>query len=350
MDSSSNLDFSPTQPSVEALAGSFGFAQLTKAGAATIAEKIFRQVSLTESDALEIASFELPVIMKLVEIYSSLSPSPAANSIRLRPVYYLPLAELLETSSPQAAIERGQAAISELNKKLNFSGTLYVAIDRWTGAFALQELLACIKQIIALPLGETRSLRALGATTLEIEEISTSSKLTFPELAKLFQEAGIFSIEGGAELSVHKDASDFGFELVVAQRLPESTEFHYKDFITELFHISRVLAPGGNLRVWFPWSQYQLDSVESTRHGVLGLDFLKCIALGRLVLKDVPMIRAPISLLGVKLASVALSLGANDLGFAAVESGTAEKLGIARMSETQEAIGESEFYSNVVVG
>ena len=97
-----------------------------------------------------------------------------------------------------------------------------------------------------------------------------------------------------------------------------------KSFVDELLLVRRELAPAGKVTAWFPWAV----SSSSTQ-------LIRAIALGRLALRSVPRIRAPLSLLGPNVAQAALEFGANDVGFAAVDSYTAQGLGICPLSEIE---------------
>lgn len=80
-----------------------------------------------------------------------------------------------------------------------------------------------------------------------------------------------------------------------------------------------------------------LDRSQPKEAAPLGLEIARAIAIARLVLPEVPLVRAPISLLGAKLAHIALYCGAQDLGYIALDMTAAEQSGLLRL---QDIVGE----------
>ena len=90
-----------------------------------------------------------------------------------------------------------------------------------------------------------------------------------------------------------------------------------------------------------------LDTPTSFRDGALGLEMLRIIALGRLLLPEVEYIRAPFSILGPKAGHIALAFGANDIGFAAVDSQSAKALGVLKLSQVSDIINQHKAFAKV---
>jgi hypothetical protein len=68
---------------------------------------------------------------------------------------------------------------------------------------------------------------------------------------------------------------------------------------------------------WYPVIPGSPDDSASADDGTSGVEVLRAISLARLVLPAHVTIRAPLALLGARLALAALSFGASDLGWAA---------------------------------
>jgi len=85
------------------------------------------------------------------------------------------------------------------------------------------------------------------------------------------------------------------------------------DIVEHLFRIRELQAETGGFTAFIPWS-YQPGNTELGGETASGVEYLKVLALARLVLDNVPNIQASWVTQGAMLAQVALFFGANDLG------------------------------------
>ncbi len=105
--------------------------------------------------------------------------------------------------------------------------------------------------------------------------------------------------------------------------------------IEHLFRIRDIQAAGGSFTAFIPWT-YQPGNTELGGGSATGVEYLKVLALSRIVLDNVPNIQASWVTQGAKLAQVALFFGANDLGGTMLEENVVAAAGCCfRMSQEE---------------
>jgi hypothetical protein len=349
--------------------GEFAYSCFLSENLLDIADLVINGEALTLTQLDNLANtVPLPLLAKLAEVVSK-QTEPKELTTTVRPVAFLPLASLLEQGGKEIAIETGKRYLSKLNSSLSLEASLTLAIDRWTGEFAIDELLSVLYQLTASNKYYSNVL-PLGPSTTELKLLLTdareSKSTRLEDVFTILRDYGVTSIEGGSDFDLHLLAADKGFSLSIGHNLTNSSsassaknfvngsQFKHNKFSTEfldqLFFIRQTLVPTGLVEVWFPWSSCKLDNGAADEgKEPLGEQFVRAIMLGRLILPRVKYIRAPLSLLGLKVAQLALAFGANDLGFAAVDSNTANSLGIARISEIPQDLNKNRAFSQVVV-
>lgn len=316
------------------LLGALPARALHRAGFLAVAERVAAGDFLTDDDVRALAARATPpVLMKLVELAQARDPL-RPRLPKVRPVVLLEFAALLEAGDHRQALEEARVRLEEARRAA--PGELYAAIDRWTGKFDLHKLLALLRELFE---GEqSGSARLLGPSTAEVRSLlnqqsSRDKSCSLPDLLDLLRGVGVNHVEGGSDLAIHREALALGFSVSIGTRLEEPTRVQAegaggnqaplcRTFVEELLAVRRDLSASSKITCWFPWS---LD--------VSGTQLLRAIALGRLALRSVPRIRAPLSLLGTKMAHAALQFGANDIGFAAVDGKTASLLEVVLLSE-----------------
>lgn len=166
----------------------------------------------------------------------------------------------------------------------------------------------------------------------EISHIAGISGLTLAETIRRLKEAGLGSIPGGgAEILVDRVRSEIspdkiGWEEWAAvmreaarQGLPTTATMMFgsrerpEDIVEHLFRIRELQQQGGTFTAFIPWT-YQPGNTELGGVAATGAEYLKVLALSRIVLDTIPNIQASWVTQGAKLAQVALFFGANDLG------------------------------------
>lgn len=166
----------------------------------------------------------------------------------------------------------------------------------------------------------------------EITHIAEVSSLPMPEALRRLKEAGLDSIPGGgAEIlvdSVRREISPkkIGWEGWAAvmreaarQGLPTTATMMFgsaetpEDIVEHLFRVRELQTAGGSFTAFIPWT-YQPGNTELGGKTASGVEYLKVLALSRIVLDNIPNIQASWVTQGAKMAQVALFFGANDLG------------------------------------
>jgi len=198
----------------------------------------------------------------------------------------------------------------------------------------------------------------------EITQIAGVSKLGIPETIRRLREAGLDSIPGGgAEILVDRVRQEIspkkigwdGWAAVMReaarQGMPTTATMMFgsrettEEIVEHLFRVRELQAAGGTFTAFIPWT-YQPGNTELGGGTASGVEYLKVLALARIVLDNVPNIQASWVTQGAAMAQVALFFGANDLGGTMLEENVVAAAGCTfRMSldEMVELIREAGF-------
>lgn len=344
--------------------GNFAYEMFKQQGMLPFAFKVLSGVRFTEAEALYLANqVSLPVLAKLIALVPRIAV--AQSEIFLRPVCFLPIGALLEEQGKEGAFSTCRTYLEQLANDLSVPQPVCLAIDRWQGKFAFEDLLDVLAEVARLSFSNL-TFRALGPSSAELKQLFGSKEDLREEVIRvldLLRAHGVTSIDGGSDIEVHRVGAEQGFFLSVGQlvalprrmsSLSETSQpgsqhqWFDEGFILGLEALNELSERRNEFQVWFPWSLGSLDHMENLGGQPLGLQLLRAIALGRLMLPKLPFIRAPLSLLGVKLAHVALEFGANDLGFAAVDARTAGCLGLAPLSGIVEIMEKRNAFLRVL--
>lgn len=166
----------------------------------------------------------------------------------------------------------------------------------------------------------------------EITHIAGISCLTVTETLRRLKNAGLDSLPGGgAEIlvdSVRREISPnkIGWEewagvMREAARLsmPTTATMMFgsrekpEDIVEHLFRIRELQSDGGSFTAFIPWT-FQPGNTELGGKTATGAEYLKVLALSRIVLDNIANIQASWVTQGAKMAQIALFFGANDLG------------------------------------
>ncbi|MBI1919868.1 MAG: dehypoxanthine futalosine cyclase [Geobacter sp.] len=191
----------------------------------------------------------------------------------------------------------------------------------------------------------------------EITQIASISKLTIPETLKRLKEAGLDSVPGGgAEIlvdSVRQEISPkkIGWEgwaavMSEAARLgmPTTATMMFgsrerpEDIVEHLFRVRELQEQGGSFTAFIPWT-YQPGNTELGGKTATGVEYLKVLALSRIILNNIPNIQASWVTQGAKMAQVALFFGANDLGGTMLEENVVAAAGCCFRMSMEEMVG-----------
>jgi len=210
-----------------------------------------------------------------------------------------------------------------------------------------EELFRQIKQ--RFPMVQIHSL-----SPAEIIQTGRLSGLGMPEALQRLHHAGLDSLPGGgAEILVDEVRGkispnkigwrDWADVMQEAHRLGMATTATMmfgvgeqpEDVVEHLFRIRELQAETGGFTAFIPWT-YQPANTELGGETASGVEYLKVLALSRLVLDNVPNIQASWVTQGAGLAQVALSFGANDLGGTMLEENVVAAAGVKfRMSQEE---------------
>lgn len=191
----------------------------------------------------------------------------------------------------------------------------------------------------------------------EVTHIAQRSNLSVPETLARLKEAGLDSIPGGgAEILVDRVRAEIspkkigwqGWAEVMAEaarlKMPTTATMMFgsrerlEDIVEHLLRIRALQAQGGSFTAFIPWT-YQPGNTELGGQTATGVEYLKVLALSRIVLDNVPNIQASWVTQGAKMAQVALFFGANDLGGTMLEENVVAAAGCCFRMSQEEMIG-----------
>ena len=190
----------------------------------------------------------------------------------------------------------------------------------------------------------------------EICHLADRHGLTVHDVLKRLQAAGLASVPGGgAEILVDEVRQAISPKKIGWKRWGEvmlaaaglgmtttatmmfgSTETP-EQVIEHIFRIREMQAQGGSFTAFIPWT-YQPGNTELGGVTATGVEYLKVLALSRIILDNIPNIQASWVTQGAKLAQVALFFGANDLGGTMLEENVVAAAGCSFRMSQQEMI------------
>jgi cyclic dehypoxanthinyl futalosine synthase len=199
-------------------------------------------------------------------------------------------------------------------------------------------------------------IRIHSLSPAEIFHIATVSGLTLAETLLRLRDAGLDSLPGGgAEIlvdSVRREISPekIGWEgwatvmlEAARQGLPTTATMMFgsrerpEHIVEHLFRIRELQAAGGSFTAFIPWT-YQPGNTELGGTTATGVEYLKVLALSRIVLDTIPNIQASWVTQGAKMAQVALFFGANDLGGTMLEENVVAAAGCSFRMNREEMV------------
>ena len=191
-------------------------------------------------------------------------------------------------------------------------------------------------------------------TAPEIVHLARLSGLTLGEVLRRLQEAGLESLPGGgaeilcddvrARLSPRKCTTDEWFAV-----MREAHALGMRGTATMVFghietpehrgaHLLRVREfqdETGMFTAFIPWS-FQPANTALEGQAASAHDYLRTLAIARLVLDNVPNLQASWVTQGAKVAQLSLAFGANDLGSTMLEENVVRAAGVTfRLSKEQ---------------
>lgn len=188
----------------------------------------------------------------------------------------------------------------------------------------------------------------------EITQIASISGLTVRDAVNRLKAAGLDSIPGGGaeilvdrvrqEISPKKIGWNGWAEVMRAAAdagMPTTATMMFgsretdEEIVEHIFRVRELQAAGGSFTAFIPWT-YQPGNTELGGSTATGVEYLKVLALSRIILDNIPNIQASWVTQGAKMAQVALFFGANDLGGTMLEENVVAAAGCSfRMSREE---------------
>ncbi len=185
-------------------------------------------------------------------------------------------------------------------------------------------------------------------SAIEIDRLATKSGISLPELFRKFKEAGLNSLPGGgAEILVERVRQKISPKKISSDRWLEvmktAHEEGFKTTATMVFghvetkeerimHLLRLRElqdETKGFRAFIPWS-FVPDQTPgmSDLKPVGGDDYLKTVAISRLMLDNIEHLQSGWLTEGLKLGQIALAFGCDDMGGTLIEDKVLEPTGI----------------------
>lgn len=190
----------------------------------------------------------------------------------------------------------------------------------------------------------------------EVIHIAKLSGLSMPECLRRMQIAGLASVPGGgAEVlvddvrqeispnkigwrqwaSVMEEAHRIGMRTTATMMFGSKEK--PQDIVEHLFRVREIQEKTGGFTAFIPWT-FQPDNTELGGETASGVEYLKVLALSRIVLGNIENIQASWVTQGARMAQVALYFGANDLGGTMLEENVVAAAGISFRMSCEEII------------
>ncbi|WP_457623326.1 aminofutalosine synthase MqnE [Persephonella sp.] len=191
-------------------------------------------------------------------------------------------------------------------------------------------------------------------TAVEIDYFSKISKLDYQTVLIMLKEAGLNSLPGGGAeifapkvrriiaptkigwkryLEIHKTAHRLGLHSTTTMLYGHVEEIH--DRVDHMLKIREAQDETGGFTCFIPLAyQPENNDLNITDH-TSGIDDLKTIAVARLLLDNVPHIKAYWVMIGEKIAQTALNFGADDMDGTVMEEKIAHFAGAKSPTQQQ---------------
>lgn len=180
----------------------------------------------------------------------------------------------------------------------------------------------------------------------EIWNLAQKSGLSIKTVLKRLQAAGLDSVPGGGAeiladrvrqlISPDKISWQQWMEVMITAHLlgmktTATMMFGHVETMTErILHMVRVREAQdqtGGFTAFIPWS-FAPDNTELGGEGSTGVDYLRTLAVARLMLDNIPNIQVSWVTQGSKMAQAALCFGANDFGSTMLEENVVRSAGV----------------------
>ncbi|KPJ68281.1 MAG: dehypoxanthine futalosine cyclase [Syntrophobacter sp. DG_60] len=187
-----------------------------------------------------------------------------------------------------------------------------------------------------------------GLSAPEITHIAKNSNLSIKETLLRLKNAGLDSIPGGgAEILVERvrkkispnkcDTSTWLNIMEIAHRLGIKTTAtmmfgHIETYAERIEHMSKIRAlqdKTHGFTAFIPWTFQPRNTALNHIRAVGAVEYLKTLAISRIVLDNIPNIQASWVTQGPKIGQISLFFGANDMGSLMIEENVVAATGVS---------------------
>jgi len=190
----------------------------------------------------------------------------------------------------------------------------------------------------------------------EIVHLSAKTGLSYEEIIRMLKEAGLNSIPGASDLLVDRirrivspkkstvkqwcdviralEVNGMGSTATMTYGMGETLP----EKIEHLDVIRSIQDETGILRAFIPWSFSPTNTGMEHVVPATGYDYLKIVAIARIFLDNIIYIQAGWLTEGLKLAQIALAMGANDMGGVLMEEVVVKATGIETTTNMNELV------------
>ena len=190
----------------------------------------------------------------------------------------------------------------------------------------------------------------------ELYNMAQKSGLSLDDLLSALKKAGLDSVPGASDLLVDRIRKSVSpnkintaqwcdvIKALHRNGLKSSATMTYgmgetlKERIDHLMVIRNIQDETGIVRAFIPWSFSPVNTQLSHLKSATGVDYLKIVAIARIVLDNIRYIQAGWLTEGLKLGQTALTFGANDMGGVLTEEVVVKAAGITTTTNEQKMI------------
>lgn len=190
----------------------------------------------------------------------------------------------------------------------------------------------------------------------ELHFYSKRAGVSLDDALDRLQEAGLDSVPGASDLLVPRirrkvspkkatvDQWCQAIEALARHDMKTSATMTYgmgetlEERVAHLEVIRNLQDETGNIRAFIPWSFSPQNTAMEEVRPATGIEYLRIVAVARIFLDNIPYIQAGWLTEGMKLAQLALVMGANDMGGILTEELVVKATGVDRAASVDEVV------------
>jgi len=256
-----------------------------------------------------------------------------------------------EESDPEAYVISKEELFKKIEETISAGGTAVMIQGGLHPRLGLDYYLDILRSI-----KERYDIHIHSFSPPEVAYMAQTSGLSLREVLLKLREAGLDSLPGGgAEILDNRVRRLISPEKITWEEwmtvMDEAHKIGMKTTATMMFghvetleervqHMVRVREQQdrtGGFTAFIPWS-FQPKNTMLGGDTATGVDYLKTLAVARLMLDNVPNIQASWVTQGAKMAQLSLSFGANDFGSAMLEENVVRAAGVNHRVPMEEIV------------